>query len=554
MQFTPNNEIRRVEAKSDPLSSVPTTSTTAPSPGGLFDDDSDDSSNRPPSTSSSSSSSGESTSKGAESSKCKFCDRVDELIKSSKIDKTETNEIKKMKESYTKLKLAIKKNLDKDDNDESQSQKTGNESDDDLVKLSIAQRKKLQDKKTKDSEKTKEVKKLTELFKKAVEVVIEKLQDEKRIAREDEEEAKKKKKEREKKKEEEEEWQNALEEEEEEEKKKKVAKEERNYGIELKDVSKINKVSSTAKNQPGGGKSRKKEIEKFIKYLSTFVKEDLKQIINGKHHEEHRRKHMEKLKSTDNGKNNGGFTDSMLKALVKAIGKDSDGAKEARKHLQMLLKEYPDKVPTALINIVRDKLKTKGLGIILAIQLSATIIGLLISIIPIPGLALIGEAVAIAANMGTDVITAFGPLNIIDLLKNGSKEALETFTKSMVPVINSLSGAWCCNKSDGTENKSVKLFLNGLAEVSKILNNSDDAAKKEEEINKVIADLQKEIESGSSQEKGKEDKKEKTKGGGKRRKTRKKKKRKRKKRKTRRRRKKKKRKTNKYRKRFTRRY
>ena len=269
---------------------------------------------------------------------------------------------------------------------------------------------------------------------------------------------------------------------------------------------------------------------------------------------------MEKLKSTDNGKNNGGVTDSMLKTLVKAIGKDSDGAKEARKHLQMLLKEYPDKVPTALINIVRDKLKTKGLGIILAIQLSATIIGLLISIIPIPGLALIGEAVAIAANMGTDVITAFGPLNIIDLLKNGSKGALETFTKSMVPVINSLSGAWCCNKSDGTENKSVKLFLNGLAEVSKILNSTESAENKESEIKKVIDELQKEIESGSPQKKEKEDKKEVTtstaneQGGGKRRKTRKKKKRKRKKRKTRRRRKKKKRKTNKYRKRFTRRY
>ncbi len=546
----------RVEAKSDPLSGV--FDDTAPSSRGLIDTDSDDSSNKSPAPtkkpSTSSSSSGESSTDEGESSKCKFCERVDELMRSSGI--TETNAIKKMKESYTKLKLAIKKNLDKDDNDESPSEGTGKKS---LFELSIDQRKKLQDKKTKDSEKTKKVKELTQQFKKAVEDVIEKLQEDKKIARTKEEEAKKKKKEREKKKEEEEEWRK---EQEEEEKKKKVAKDERNYGIELKGGSKRKKVSSPAKNQQGGEKSRKKEIEKFIKYLSTFVKEDLKQIINGKHHEKHRRKHMEKLKSTDNGKNNGGVTDSMLKTLVKAIGKDSDGAKEARKHLQMLLKEYPDKVPTALINIVRDKLKTKGLGIILAIQLSATIIGLLISIIPIPGLALIGEAVAIAANMGTDVITAFGPLNIIDLLKNGSKGALETFTKSMVPVINSLSGAWCCNKSDGTENKSVKLFLNGLAKVSKILNSTESAAKKESEIKKVIDELQKEIESGSPQEKSETEKEKKEvatstankQGGGKRRKTRKKRKRKRKKRKTRRRRKKKKRKTNKYRKRFTRRY
>ena len=512
----------------------------------------------------------ESSADEGESSKCKFCERVDELIKSSKIDKTEAIEaIEAMKQSYINLERAIKQNLDKE---ESQSEETGKKSDDDLVKLSIALRAKRKEKKTKDSEKTTKVKELTQQFKKAVEDVIKELQEDKKRARTKEEEAKKKKEqeekkkeEEEKKKEEEEERQNALAKSKKQHLKRKGAKEERNVGIELKGGSKRKKVSSPAKNQQGGEKSRKKEIEKFIKYLSTFVKEDLKQIINGKHHEKHRRKHMEKLKSTDNGKNNGGVTDSMLKTLVKAIGKDSDGAKEARKHLQMLLKEYPDKVPTALINIVRDKLKTKGLGIILAIQLSATIIGLLISIIPIPGLALIGEAVAISANMGTDVITAFGPLNIIDLLKNGSKGALETFTKSMVPVINSLSGAWCCNKSDGTENKSVKLFLNGLAKVSKILNSTKSAENKESEIKKVIDELQKEIESGSPQKKEKEDKKEvvastvdastaNEQGGGKRRKTRKKRKRKRKKRKTRRRRKKKKRKTNKYRKRFTRRY
>lgn len=469
---------------------------------------------------------GESSTDKGESCESKFCKRVDELIKSSGIK--ETDAIDAMKQSYTKLKLAIKQNLDKD---ESQSEETGKKSDDDLVKLSIALRAKRKEKKTKDSEKTTKVKELTQQFKKAVEDVIKELQEDKKRARTKEA------------------------------KKKKGEDEEKEVVGEGGDIEMTTANNKKNKNQQGGEKSRKKEIEKFIKYLSTFVKEDLKQIINGKHHEKHRRKHMEKLKSTDNGKNNGGVTDSMLKTLVKAIGKDSDGAKEARKHLQMLLKEYPDKVPTALINIVRDKLKTKGLGIILAIQLSATIIGLLISIIPIPGLALIGEAVAIAANMGTDVITAFGPLNIIDLLKNGSKGALETFTKSMVPVINSLSGAWCCNKSDGTENKSVKLFLNGLAKVSKILNSTESAAKKEEEIKKVIDELQKEIESGSPQKKGKEeDKKEvatstaNEQGGGKRRKTRKKRKRKRKKRKTRRRRKKKKRKTNKYRKRFTRRY
>ena len=536
----------RVKAISEPLSGV--FDDTAPSSRGLIDTDSDDSLNKSPAPTkkppSSLSESGEGSTDEGESSKCKFCKRVDELMESSGI--TETNEIEKMKESYTNLERVIKQNLDKDesqskqnlDKDESQSKGIVKKSDDDLFKLSFALRAKRKNKETEDSKKTKEVKELTKQFKKAVEDVIEELQEDKKIART--KEAKKKK------------------EQDEKAKKEKGEDEEKEVVGEGGDIQMVEIPPAIIRKGEGGEKSRKKEseeIEKFIKYLSTFVKEDLKQIINGKHHEVHRRKHMEKLKSTDNGKNNGGVTDSMLKALVKAIGKDSDGAKEARKHLQMLLKEYPDKVPTALINIVRDKLKTKGLGIILAIQLSATIIGLLISIIPIPGLALIGESVAIAANMGTDVITFFGPLNIIDLLKNGSKEALETFTKSMVPVINSLSGAWCCNKSDGTENKSVKLFLNGLAEVSKILNSKKNNKKKETEIDEVIDQLQSEIESGSPQEKSETKKeKEKKKGGGKRRKTRKKRKRKRKKRKTRRRRKKKKRKTNKYRKRFTRRY
>jgi len=530
------------EAESDPLSGVPSATpspsnisslssalSSSPAPGRRLRDllspsaSSSSSSSRrnknPPSTSSSSSR--ESSTDEGESCESKFCKRVNELIKSSEIG--ETNTIDTMKKSYTNLERAIKQNLDKD---ESQSKGIGKKSDDDLFNLSFALRAKRKKKETEDSKKTKEVKELTQQFKDAVEEVIKELQEEKKMARKEEEE----------------------------EARGESSRERGGEGeIEMVDMG-----------RGGGEKSRKKEseeIEKFIKYLSTFVKEDLKQIINGKHHEVHRRKHMEKLKSTDNGKNNGGVTDSMLKALVKAIGKDSDGAKEARKHLQMLLKEYPDKVPTALIKIVRDKLKTKGLGIILAIQLSATIIGLLISIIPIPGLALIGESVAIAANMGTDVITFFGPLNIIDLLKNGSKEALETFTKSMVPVINSLSGAWCCNKSDGTENKSVKLFLNGLAKVSEILY-SKTVEDKKTEIDKVIDQLQSEIESGSPQEKSKTKKQKKRgdastvqkNGGGKRRKTRKKRKRKRKKRKTRRRRKKKKRKTNKYRKRFTRRY
>ena len=140
--------------------------------------------------------------------------------------------------------------------------------------------------------------------------------------------------------------------------------------------------------------------------------------------------HFQKLKKNDEGHKNNAMN-SILKTLVAAIGKDSPGAMKARADLQRLLKKYPNKVPTALIQIIKQKLKKNGLGIILAIQLSATMLGLLISIIPIPGLAVIGEAIAIAANAGTDFLVAVGPEQIIQLLQNGSKKALEAFTKSI---------------------------------------------------------------------------------------------------------------------------
>ena len=296
--------------------------------------------------------------------------------------------------------------------------------------------------------------------------------------------------------------------------------------------------------------------------------------------------HFENLKKNDEGHKNNAVN-SILKTLVEAIGKDSPGATKARADLQTLLKEYPNQVPTALIAIVREKLKKNGLGIILAIQLSATMIGLLLSIIPIPGLAVIGEAVAIAANMGTDLLVAVGPEQIIDLLKNGSQKALEAFTKGMVPIIEGVSGAFCCNSSGDKKNmEKFGKIMEHLIELSKedsekATNSNIKAYIKEiqEVMNKPVPgvniaaldELIKRYPPPKDDEKGKSNtgqgstntgqgstKTDQTVsvGGGKRRKTRKKRKRKKRKRKTRRRRRKrrKRRKTNKYRKRFTRRY
>ena len=276
---------------------------------------------------------------------------------------------------------------------------------------------------------------------------------------------------------------------------------------------------------------------------------------------------FQKLKKNDEGHKNNAMN-SVLKTLVVAIGKDSTGAMKARSDLQRLLKKYPNEVPTALIGIVREKLKKNGLGIILAIQLSATMIGLLLSIIPIPGLAIIGEAVAVAANMGTDLLVAVGPEQIIALLKNGSQQALEAFTKSMVPLIEGISGAFCCNSSGSKKNmEKFGKIMEHLIELENIDNKEEAKTKIEAYIKEIqgvmskpvpgvdmtaLDKLIKKYQAAKDKEKGKTtDPKPKPKSGGKRRKTRKRRKRKTKKRRRKRR---KRRKTNKYRNKFTRRY
>jgi len=300
----------------------------------------------------------------------------------------------------------------------------------------------------------------------------------------------------------------------------------------------------------GAGEHRKK-VEKKKRTLSK----------------KHTLEHFQKLKKNDEGHKNNAMN-SVLKTLVVAIGKDSTGAMKARSDLQRLLKKYPNEVPTALIGIVREKLKKNGLGIILAIQLSATMIGLLLSIIPIPGLAIIGEAVAVAANMGTDLLVAVGPEQIIALLKNGSQQALEAFTKSMVPLIEGISGAFCCNSSGSKKNmEKFGKIMEHLIELENIDNKEEAKSKIEAYIKEIqgvmskpvpgvdmtaLDKLIKKYQAAKDKEKGKTtDPKPKPKSGGKRRKTRKRRKRKTKKRRRKRR---KRRKTNKYRNKFTRRY
>ena len=281
----------------------------------------------------------------------------------------------------------------------------------------------------------------------------------------------------------------------------------------------------------------------------------------------HTLEHFLKLKKNDEGHKNNAMN-SILKTLVAAIGKDSPGAMKARADLQRLLKKYPNKVPTALIQIIKQKLKKNGLGIILAIQLSATMLGLLISIIPIPGLAIIGEGIAIAANAGTDFLVAVGPEQILQLLQNGSKKALEAFTKSIVPIIEGVSGAFCCNSSGSKKNmEKFGKIMQHLIELENMPNKAEAKTKIDEYIKEIqgvmskpvpgvdMTALDKLIAKYPPKDKGQGETADAaaaspTKKGGAR-KTRKRRKRKTKKRRRKRR---KRRKTNKYRNKFTRRY
>lgn len=304
--------------------------------------------------------------------------------------------------------------------------------------------------------------------------------------------------------------------------------------------------------------STTKQIYKDIDdYLLGFAKKYQKQMKKNQNTPTRSsiNAHFQKLKKNDQGHKNNAMN-SILKTLVAAIGKDSPGAMKARADLQRLLKKYPNKVPTALIQIVKQKLKKNGLGIILAIQLSATMLGLLISIIPIPGLAIIGEGIAIAANAGTDFLVAVGPEQIIQLLQNGSKKALEAFTKSIVPIIEGVSGAFCCNSSGSKKNmEKFGKIMQHLIE----LENIPDKDQAKRKINKYIKEIQgvmKKPVPGVDMAaldklikkypppKGKGSKKKRKKAGGGKRRTQRKKRRSRRK----------KRKTNKYRNKFTRRY
>ena len=158
---------------------------------------------------------------------------------------------------------------------------------------------------------------------------------------------------------------------------------------------------------------------------------------------------------------------NFVKALVAAMGKNSPGAKKGREDLQRLLKIYPNKVPGAIIEIITDKIRAHGLGLIFGIQAASTIAGLLISIIPIPGMGVIGEGFAITGDGFIDAIEVLKPDGIFKMLSSYEEKIFKILEKYGTLISGMLSGIGCCSKDQGDLNKNLDNFGTIVSELIK---------------------------------------------------------------------------------------
>ena len=158
---------------------------------------------------------------------------------------------------------------------------------------------------------------------------------------------------------------------------------------------------------------------------------------------------------------------NIVKTLVGSIGKNSPGAIKGQEDLQRLLKEYPNEVPGAIIGIITDKIRAHGLGLIFGVQAAATIAGLLISIIPVPGMGVIGEGFAISADGFTDALVALHPDGIFKMLSSYEEKIFKILEKYGTLISGMLSGIGCCSKDRGDLNKNLDNFGTIVSELIK---------------------------------------------------------------------------------------
>ena len=186
----------------------------------------------------------------------------------------------------------------------------------------------------------------------------------------------------------------------------------------------------------------------------------------------------------------------IMKVLVNSVGKDSPDAMNAQGDLRELLKKYPNKVPEAIVEVITSKLRQNGLGIIFAVQTMSTLLALLIGLIPIPGVAVVADMIIGGTDAFIDGFVALGPESITDFVNNGVNNAMNSIRKDLLPIFketatimaNSMSGVFCCNKSQQNQaNQNMDKYVDVLMKLITLINQGP---SKNAEVESFINNLQ----------------------------------------------------------------
>lgn len=200
-------------------------------------------------------------------------------------------------------------------------------------------------------------------------------------------------------------------------------------------------------------------------------------------------------KSTSAPKSDKEINDFM-KVLVESIGKDSPNSLKSQSDLRALLKKYPNKVPEAIVQVIISKIRKNGLGIIFAVQTMSTLLALLIGLIPIPGIAVIADMIIGGTDAFIDGFVALGPESITDFVSNGVDNAMKTIRKDLLPIFketatimaNTMSGVFCCNKSQQNKaNQNMDKYVDVLIQLIKLIN---EGPSKNEQVESFVRELQ----------------------------------------------------------------
>lgn len=186
----------------------------------------------------------------------------------------------------------------------------------------------------------------------------------------------------------------------------------------------------------------------------------------------------------------------IMKVLVNSVGKDSPDAMNAQGDLRELLKKYPNKVPEAVVEVITSKLRQNGLGVIFAVQTMSTLLALLIGLIPIPGVAVVADMIIGGTDAFIDGFVAIGPESITDFVNNGVNNAMNSIRKDLLPIFketatimaNSMSGVFCCNKSQQNQaNQNMDKYVDVLMKLITLINQGP---SKNAEVESFINNLQ----------------------------------------------------------------